>query len=46
MGVDPVTRLPSWTRRVIPHANLGDVAVTSLFSGYVRAGRRAVCPTA
>lgn len=35
MGIDPVTRLPSWTRRVIPHANLGDVAVTSLFSGYV-----------
>jgi hypothetical protein len=35
MGVDPVTHLPAWTRRVIPHANLGDVAVTSLFTGYI-----------
>jgi hypothetical protein len=35
MGVDPVTRLPAWTRRVIPHANLGDVAVTALFTGYI-----------
>jgi hypothetical protein len=34
MGVDPVTHLPAWTRRVIGHANLGDVAVTALFSGY------------
>src|SRR5690606_25517124 len=34
MGVDPVTQLPAWTRRVIGHANLGDVAVTALFSGY------------
>lgn len=35
MGVDPVTHLPAWTRRVIPHANLGEVAVTALFTGYV-----------
>lgn len=35
MAVDPVTYLPAWTRRVVAHANLGDVAVTSLFSGYL-----------
>ena len=35
MGVDPVTHLPAWTRRVVPHANLGDVAVTAYFTGYV-----------
>ncbi|MEO8308501.1 MAG: MBL fold metallo-hydrolase [Pseudomonadota bacterium] len=35
MAVDPVTHLPAWTRRVIPHANLGDVAVTAYFTGYV-----------
>jgi len=35
MAVDPVTWLPAWTRRVVPHANLGDVAITSLFTGYV-----------
>jgi glyoxylase-like metal-dependent hydrolase (beta-lactamase superfamily II) len=35
LGVDPVTRLPAWTRRVVPHANLGDVAVTALFTGYI-----------
>ncbi|MFM1885684.1 MAG: hypothetical protein RL026_841 [Pseudomonadota bacterium] len=34
MGIDAVTGLPAWTRRVVPHANLGDVAVTALFSGY------------
>jgi Metallo-beta-lactamase superfamily len=35
MGIDPQTHLPAWTRRVVPHANLGDVAVTALFTGYV-----------
>lgn len=35
MGVDAVTHLPAWTRRVVPHANLGDVAVTAYFTGYV-----------
>ena len=35
MGVDPVTYLPAWTRRVVAHANLGDVAVTAYFTGYV-----------
>ncbi len=35
MGVDPVTHLPAWTRRVVPHANLGEVAVTAWFTGYV-----------
>jgi Metallo-beta-lactamase superfamily len=35
MAVDPLTRLPAWTRRVVAHANLGDVAVTAYFSGYV-----------
>jgi hypothetical protein len=35
MAVDPVTHLPAWTRRVVPHANLGDVAVTAWFTGYV-----------
>jgi len=35
MGVDPVTQLPAWTRRVVPHANLGDVAATAYFTGYV-----------
>lgn len=34
MGIDALTGLPAWTRRVVPHANLGDVAVTALFSGY------------
>lgn len=34
MAIDPRTRLPAWTRRVVPHVNLGDVAVTSLFTGY------------
>jgi hypothetical protein len=34
MAVDPVTHLPAWTRRVIPHPNLGDVALTAYFSGY------------
>jgi len=35
MGIDPQTHLPAWTRRVVPHANLGDVAVTAHFTGYV-----------
>ncbi|MET0292315.1 MAG: MBL fold metallo-hydrolase [Steroidobacteraceae bacterium] len=35
MAVDPVTHLPAWTRRVVAHANLGDVAVTAHFTGYV-----------
>ena len=35
MGVDPVTHLPAWTRRVVPHVNLGDVAATAYFTGYV-----------
>ena len=35
MGVDAITHLPAWTRRVVPHANLGDVAVTAWFTGYV-----------
>lgn len=34
MAVDPATHLPAWTRRVIPHVNLGDVAVTAYFTGY------------
>ena len=34
MGIDAITGLPAWTRRVVPHTNLGDVAVTALFSGY------------
>jgi hypothetical protein len=38
MAIDPVTRLPAWTRRVVPHINLGDVAVTSYFTGYVPYG--------
>jgi hypothetical protein len=38
MAVDPVTHLPAWTRRVVPHANLGDVAVTAYFTGYVSQG--------
>lgn len=35
MAIDPATQLPAWTRRIIPHVNLGDVAVTSHFTGYV-----------
>lgn len=35
LGIDPVTHLPAWARRVVPHANLGDVAVTAFFTGYV-----------
>ena len=35
MAVDPLTQLPAWTRRIIAHTNLGDVAVTTFFTGYV-----------
>jgi len=35
MGVDPVSHLPAFTRRIVGHANLGDVAVTACFTGYV-----------
>jgi len=35
MGIDPQTHLPAWTRRVVSHANLGDVAVTAYFTGYI-----------
>jgi hypothetical protein len=35
MAIDPATGLPAWTRRIVPHINLGDVAVTSYFTGYV-----------
>jgi Metallo-beta-lactamase superfamily len=35
MGVNPGTLLPAWTRRITPHVNLGDVAVTAHFTGYV-----------
>src|SRR5699024_7690401 len=35
MAVDAATQLPAWTRRIMPHENLGDVAVTAYFSGYV-----------
>lgn len=35
IALDSVTRLPTWTRRIVPHDNLGDVAVTSYFTGYV-----------
>jgi hypothetical protein len=34
LAVDPVTHLPAWTRRIVAHANLGDLAVTSHFTGY------------
>ena len=32
---DSATHLPLWTRRIVPHTNLGDVAVTTHFTGYV-----------
>ncbi len=35
IAVDSGTGLPAWTRRVVPHGNLGDLAVTSHFTGYV-----------
>lgn len=35
MAIDALTHLPAWTRRIIPHVNLGDLAVTSYFSGYL-----------
>jgi hypothetical protein len=35
MAVDPATHLPAWTRRIAPHTNLGDVAITAHFTGYV-----------
>ncbi|MEP7313651.1 MAG: MBL fold metallo-hydrolase [Pseudomonadota bacterium] len=35
LAVDPVSHLPAWTRRVVAHTNLGDVAVTVYFTGYV-----------
>jgi len=34
IAVDPVSHLPVWIRRVVPHVNLGDVAVTSYYTGY------------
>jgi hypothetical protein len=34
MAVDSATQLPAWTRRVVAHGNLGEVAVTSYFTGY------------
>lgn len=34
LAVDPATKLPAWTRRIAAHVNLGDVAVTSHFTGY------------
>lgn len=34
MAINPHTQLPAWTRRIVPHVNLGDVAVTALFTGY------------
>jgi hypothetical protein len=35
MALDTVTHLPTWTRRIVPHTNLGDVAITAYFTGYV-----------
>src|SRR5690606_38090395 len=35
MAVDTATQLPAWSRRIVPHINLGDVAVTAYFTGYV-----------
>lgn len=35
MAIDPRTGLPAWTRRTVPHTNLGDVAATTYFTGYV-----------
>jgi hypothetical protein len=35
LAVDSVTHLPAWSRRVVRHSNLGDLAVTSYFTGYV-----------
>jgi Metallo-beta-lactamase superfamily len=35
IGVDPASHLPAWTRRVVPHVNLGDVALTAYFTGYI-----------
>jgi hypothetical protein len=35
LAVDPITRLPAWSRRIAAHVNLGDVAITSYFTGYV-----------
>jgi Metallo-beta-lactamase superfamily len=34
MAMDTATHLPAWTRRIVPHTNLGDVAVTTWFTGY------------
>ncbi|MDR2215873.1 MAG: hypothetical protein LBE59_08535, partial [Nevskiaceae bacterium] len=35
MAADTTTHLPTWMRRIVPHVNLGDVAVTTYFTGYV-----------
>src|SRR5690606_38070458 len=35
MAIDAGTGLPAWTRRIVPHTNLGDVAMTAYFTGYV-----------
>lgn len=34
MAINPHTQLPAFTRRIIPHVNLGDVAITAHFTGY------------
>jgi hypothetical protein len=34
IAVEAGTQLPAWTRRIVAHGNLGDVAMTSYYTGY------------
>jgi hypothetical protein len=38
IALDPITRLPYWTRRIAADPTLGDVSFTTYFTGYVEQG--------
>lgn len=38
LAVDGTTKLPAWTRRIVAHGNLGDLAITNHFTGYAPVG--------
>lgn len=38
IGVDPVTHLPSFSRWIVAHPNLGEVTYTAWFTGYTPVG--------
>ena len=34
LGIEPRTQLPRWIRWTVPHQNLGEVVITTTFTGY------------